>query len=97
VAVRSSAGLVESRFLFLPGPDIRDTTAGAAGPEKMKSEKTSAGYTFPYLFDETQEVARQAQRRAALDAVLAGKAPSPEQTPRMGCKIKGKPGNEPAW
>ena len=66
-------------------------------PEKMKAEKTSAGYTFPYLFDETQEVARQAQRRAALDAVLAGKVPSPEQTPSMGCNIKWKPGNEPAW
>lgn len=28
------------------------------GPEPMKQEKASAGYTFPYLHDETQEVAK---------------------------------------
>lgn len=28
------------------------------GPDKMKLEAQSAGYTFPYLFDETQEVAK---------------------------------------
>jgi len=27
-------------------------------PEKMREEKASAGYTFSYLFDETQQVAR---------------------------------------
>ena len=27
-------------------------------PENMKKEKNDAGYVFPYLFDETQEVAR---------------------------------------
>ncbi len=27
-------------------------------PEKMRSEAAEAGYTFPYLYDETQEVAR---------------------------------------
>jgi peroxiredoxin len=27
-------------------------------PEKMREEAQRAGYTFPYLFDETQEVAR---------------------------------------
>ena len=27
-------------------------------PEKMKQEVKSVGYTFPYLFDGTQEVAR---------------------------------------
>jgi peroxiredoxin len=27
-------------------------------PEKMGQEAASAGYTFPYLFDETQEVAK---------------------------------------
>lgn len=27
-------------------------------PAKMKVEKAEAGYTFPYLFDETQQVAR---------------------------------------
>jgi peroxiredoxin len=28
------------------------------GPEKMKEEAKRAGYTFPYLFDESQSVAR---------------------------------------
>jgi peroxiredoxin len=32
-------------------------------PEKMEAEKAAAGYTFPYLYDETQEVA-QAYRAA---------------------------------
>jgi peroxiredoxin len=27
-------------------------------PENMKKEKAAVGYTFPYLYDETQEVAR---------------------------------------
>ena len=33
--------------------------------------------------------------RAALDAVLAGKPPSAERKPSLGCNIKWKPGNEP--
>jgi peroxiredoxin len=35
--------------------------------------------------------------RAAADAVLAGEAPSPEQKPSLGCNIKWRPGNEPAY
>lgn len=27
-------------------------------PQKMAEEAKAAGYTFPYLFDETQEVAK---------------------------------------
>lgn len=34
--------------------------------------------------------------RAALDAALAGDAPSSDQWPSMGCSIKWAPGNEPA-
>ena len=104
------------------------------GPEKMKEERETFGYRFPYLLDETQEVAKayraactpdfyvfDAQRklvyrgqmddsrpkteipvtgadlRAALDAALAGKAPAVEQKPSVGCNIKWRPGNEPAW
>ncbi len=33
--------------------------------------------------------------RAALDAVLEGRAVSPDQRPSVGCNIKWKPGNEP--
>ncbi len=103
-------------------------------PEKMREEVALRGYTFPYLFDETQEVAKRygaactpdfflfdnEQRlvyrgqlddsrpnngipvtgrdlRAALDAVLAGQPVSPDQKPSLGCNIKWKPGNEPAY
>ena len=35
--------------------------------------------------------------RAALDAVLAGKAVNPNQKASLGCNIKWKPGNEPKY
>jgi hypothetical protein len=35
--------------------------------------------------------------RAAVDAVLAGSAVTDEQWPSMGCSIKWKPGNTPAY
>jgi len=38
-----------------------------------------------------------ADLRAALDAILAGRTPSAEQKPSIGCNIKWKPGNEPAY
>lgn len=104
------------------------------GPEGMAREALTAGYTFPYLFDETQEVAKAygaactpdfflfdrerrlcyrgqmdgsrpgngvpvtaADLRKALDAALTG-GPAPEvQRPSLGCNIKWKPGNEPAY
>lgn len=103
-------------------------------PARMKEEKEEAGYVFPYLFDETQQVAaayrsactpdfylfdgdrRLVYRgqlddsrpsngvpvtgrdvRAALDAVLAGRLPDPDQKPSLGCNTKWKPGNEPDW
>jgi peroxiredoxin len=103
-------------------------------PQRMAEEARSAGYSFPYLYDETQEVAKayhaactpdfylfdQRQQlvyrgqfddsrpgnglpvtgkdlRAALEAVLMGKpAPNP-QKPSLGCNIKWKAGNEPAY
>ena len=110
------------------------TTHPDDGPEEMKGEVEWRGYPFPYLFDETQEVAKayraactpdfflfDADRRlvyrgqfdasrpssdvmvggsdlrAAMDAVLAGEVPSPEQVPSIGCNIKWRPGNEPGW
>ena len=103
-------------------------------PEKMVDEVARRGYTFPYLFDESQEVAKAYQAactpdffvfdagrrlvyrgqydasrpsldvpvtgqdlRAALDAVLAGEAPAPEQLPSVGCNIKWRAGEEPGW
>ncbi|MFM7078053.1 MAG: thioredoxin family protein [Planctomycetaceae bacterium] len=38
-----------------------------------------------------------ADLRAALDALLAGGAPAAEQRPSLGCNIKWRPGNEPAY
>ncbi len=35
--------------------------------------------------------------RAALDAALSGRSVSTEQRPSLGCNIKWKPGNEPAY
>lgn len=110
------------------------TTHPADSPANMKLEVARRGYTFPYLFDETQEVAktyraactpdfflfdgdrRLAYRgqfdstrpgssemvtgrdlRAAMAAVLAGRAPSAEQVPSIGCNVKWRAGNEPDW
>lgn len=103
-------------------------------PDRMREERADAGWTFPYLYDATQQVAlayraactpdfflfdgeqRLVYRgqfddsrprnelpvtgrdlRAALDAVLDGRPVAEEQTPSIGCNIKWKPGNEPAW
>ena len=66
-----------------------------------------------YVFDKDQKLAYRGQMdasrpdsgipvtgsdlRAALDAVLAGKAPTADQKPSIGCNIKWKAGNEPAY
>jgi peroxiredoxin len=106
----------------------------ADGPAKMREGVKAAGYIFPYLYDETQTVAKNyraactpdfflfdknqnlvyrgqfdASRpkneipvtgndlRAALDAVLGGKAVVEKQIPSIGCNIKWKAGNEPDY
>jgi peroxiredoxin len=38
-----------------------------------------------------------AEARAALDALLSGRPPSPDQKPSIGCSIKWKPGNAPDY
>lgn len=103
-------------------------------PKMMKTEVKDTGYTFPYLYDETQAVA-QAYRaactpdfyvfdgwqklvyrgqfddsrpgngipvsgndlRAAVEAVLHGKAVPSDQKASIGCNIKWKAGNEPDY
>ncbi len=42
----------------------------ADSPEKMKEEKISAGYVFPYLYDETQEVAKAYEAACTPDFFL---------------------------
>jgi peroxiredoxin len=98
-------------------------------PDKMKAVAEHLGYPFPYLYDETQAVAKAYHAactpdlylfdanlacvyrgqfdnarpgngepvtgndlRAAMDALLAGKAISAAQKPSMGCNIKWKKG-----
>jgi peroxiredoxin len=104
------------------------------GPVPMAQEARAAGYVFPYLFDESQSVAkafravctpefyvfdkggRLAYRgqlddsrpgnsvattgrdvKSALEALLADKAPSPDQSPSVGCSIKWKRNNAPDY
>ena len=104
------------------------------GPAGMKQEAQEVGYSFPYLLDESQAVAKAfhaactpdlflfdaastlayrgqfdgsrpnsgvpvtgADLRAAADVVLAGKTPAADQKPSLGCNIKWKRGNEPAY
>jgi len=103
-------------------------------PAKMAEEVISAGYIFPYLYDESQAVAKAYRAactpdlflfdkdrrlvyrgqfddsrpgnnvavtgqdiRAAIDAVLTRRAVTSEQKPSLGCNIKWKAGNEPAY
>ena len=125
----------QSRGLAMVGINSNDAVAFPDdAPAKMVEEAKSRGYTFPYLFDESQHVAKEyraactpdfflfdksrrlvyrgqldssrpdsgvpvtgADLRAAIDAVLAGKAPSSDQKPSIGCNIKWKSGNEPNY
>lgn len=103
-------------------------------PEGLAEDAREAGYAFPYLFDETQEVAKAytaactpdlflfdadralvyrgqlddsrpsnglpvtgADLRAAIDAVLSGGPVSQDQRASIGCGIKWRAGNEPAY
>lgn len=110
-----------------------DTVAYPAdNMDNMAREAVAAGYPFPYLLDESQQVAKAydaactpdfflfdgvrkliyrgqldasrpnngiavsgADLRAALQAALAGNAPTAQQVPSVGCNIKWRPGNEP--
>ena len=102
------------------------------GPEEMKAQALRLGFRFPYLLDDTQEVARAYEAvctpdlflfdgemklvyrgqlddsrprrgdfgndlpvtgkdlRAAMDAVIAGRHPDPNQRFAVGCNIKWK-------
>jgi hypothetical protein len=97
------------------------------GPKQMAAEAKRRGFAFPYLYDESQSVARAfdatctpdffvfdgagklayrgqfdaarpsnsvpvagSDLRQAVAELLAGKTPSPEQKPSIGCNIKWK-------
>jgi peroxiredoxin len=104
------------------------------GPEQIAIDAEELDYRFPYLYDESQEVAKAysaictpdfflfdsqralvyrgrfdetrpnmpgkvsgADLRAAIEAVLQGDPVAADQHPSMGCTIKWKPGNAPAY
>jgi thiol-disulfide isomerase/thioredoxin len=104
------------------------------GPASMAKLARDEGWRFPFVFDETQEVAKVFQAactpdlflfdargrlayrgqfddsrpssgkpvtgaslEAALEAVAAGRAPSPDQRASVGCNIKWRRGNAPAY
>ena len=58
-ALQKFAVEYQSRGVAIVGISSNDIVAYPQdGPEKMMIEAQSAGYTFPYLFDGTQEVAK---------------------------------------
>jgi peroxiredoxin len=103
-------------------------------PEDMADLANELDFTFAYLYDDSQEMAKAyhaactpdfflfdgdrrlfyrgqmdsarpgndkpvtgGDLRAAMDAVLSGGSPPEPQRPSMGCNIKWRPGNEPAY
>jgi peroxiredoxin len=119
-------------FVAISSNDVASHPADS--PEQMVREAEDRGYPFPYLYDETQEVAKAyhaactpdfyvfdagrklvyrgqldpsrpgsdvpvtaSDLRAAVDALLAGRPPVADQVPSLGCNIKWKPGNHPAY
>ena len=103
-------------------------------PDSLKEMAEELGFTFPYCYDETQEVAKSytaactpdfflfdkekkltyrgqldagrpgndipvtgKDLRSAIEAVLTDKEVSSDQKPSIGCNIKWKAGNEPAY
>ena len=125
-------------FVAITANDVAQYPQDAPQPTAAMAQ--AAGWTFPFLYDESQAVAKaytaactpdlflfDAARklvyrgqldnsrpgrgpdrpgsgllngedvRAALDAVLAGQSVNPVQKASIGCNIKWKQGNEPAY
>lgn len=101
------AMLRESREQGYAFPYLLDATQAVA-----KAYRAACTPDF-YVFDEHRRLVYRGQLddsrpgngipvtgsdlRRALDAVLSGTAVSQEQKPSVGCNIKWKRGNEPAW
>lgn len=125
-------------FVAITANDVGQYPQDAPQPSAAMAQ--AAGWTFPFLYDESQAVAKAytaactpdfflfdaarklvyrgqldssrpgrgpdrpgggvlngADLRAALDAVLVDQPVNPQQMPSIGCNIKWKPGNEPAY
>jgi peroxiredoxin len=88
----------QARGVAVVGINSNDTTSHPAdSPEQMVHEAETRGYTFPYLFDETQEVAR-AYRAACTpdfyvfdkDQRLAYRGQMDSSRPNSGQPVTGK-------
>lgn len=125
-------------FVAITANDVTQYPQDA--PQMCAAMARAAGWTFPFLYDESQAVAKAytaactpdfflfdsdrrlvyrgqldssrpgrgpdrpgggvlngADIRAALDAVLRDRPVNPRQMPSIGCNIKWKPGNQPAY
>lgn len=61
----------QAKGIAIVGISSNDAAAYPAdGPDKMKAEAASAGYSFPYLFDETQSVAKDYRAACTPDLFL---------------------------
>lgn len=70
-ALGNFAAEYQAKGLSVVGISSNDATAYPQdGPEKMKEEALSAGYSFPYLFDATQVVARSYKAACTPDFFL---------------------------
>lgn len=63
----------QARDVAIVGISSNDAVAYPAdGPDAMREEKARIGYTFPYLYDETQEVAKAYGAACTPDFFLYG-------------------------
>ncbi len=70
-ALKDFADKYQPQGLAMVGISSNDVVAYPQdGPEKMKEEAASAGYTFAYLFDETQDVAKSYRAACTPDFFL---------------------------
>ena len=119
-------------FIAINSNDVKNYPDDS--PTRMKELAAVKQFPFPYLFDESQEVAKAyfaactpdfsvfdaenkcvyrgqlddsrpgndepvngKDLRTVLDLLVQGKAIPKNQKPSLGCNIKWKPGNEPAY
>lgn len=70
-ALQKLAAEYQSKGLAVVGISSNDVSAYPQdGPDRMKDEANSAGYTFPYLFDGTQDVAKAYKAACTPDIFL---------------------------
>src|SRR5215211_6342509 len=67
------------------------------GPAGMAEQARRAGFGFPYLLVESQQVAAAYRAMCALDRVLDGQPVPEPHRPSMGCSLKWREGNRPSW